>query len=70
MTFDGIINIATGLSASSKLWKNEKVQWSSLVDKLKTQHKTTETYEQFIRAPKDEQGKIKRCWRVCGWFSS
>ena len=59
MIHDGVLDIATGLSASSKIWKNEKILWSSLVEKLKTEHKTIETYKQFINAPKDEQSKIK-----------
>ena len=56
MKFDGSINIATGLSVESKIWKNEKLEWSKLVDRLSKPIITSETYKQFITAPKDEQG--------------
>lgn len=59
MEFDGLVNIATGLSASSKYWKNEEIQWSDLASKLTTEYKTNETYAEFMRASKADQSKIK-----------
>ena len=59
MIYDGMLDIAIGLSANSKTWKNEKISWGELVQKLKSEHRTIETFKQFISAPKDEQGKIK-----------
>ena len=57
--FDNIIDIATGLSASTKKWKNQKVKWSKLLDKLSKPVVTNETHAQFIAANKADQSKIK-----------
>lgn len=54
-----MLNIAVGLSASSKFWKNTKMLWSDLAKKLATPTVTAETYKQFIGATKAEQSKIK-----------
>jgi len=59
MEYNYTIDIATGLSAKSKTWKNKKILWSDFVDKIKEEHKTTETYKEFIIASKEEQLKIK-----------
>lgn len=59
MKHDGIIDIAIGLSAKSKIWKNKKFQWSELVQRLSEEHKTTETFKEYIASSKEEQGKIK-----------
>lgn len=59
MEFDGLVNIATGLSANSKSWKNEEILWSELATKLTTEYKTNETYAEFMRASKADQSKIK-----------
>lgn len=65
---DGYINIATGLSMSSKSWKNIKLKWSELLDKLATPVRTNENYAQFIKAPKSEQSKIKDVGGFVGGF--
>lgn len=65
---DGSINIAVGLSATSKVWKNTKIPWSELVAKLSEATKTSETYKQFISANKTEQGKIKDVGGFVGGF--
>ena len=59
MKHDGQITIATGLSAGSKKWKNKELQWSELVQRLSENHKTKETYKEYIAANKAEQLKIK-----------
>ncbi len=59
MKFNGEINIATGFSAGAKVWKNKKLLWSDFVEKISEEHKTTETYKEFVAAPKEEQVKIK-----------
>lgn len=53
------LNIALGLGAKSRVWKNQTWLWSDLVNKLTTEYKTTETYAEFMAASKDEQSKIK-----------
>ena len=59
LQYDGTVDIATGLSYNSKVWKNVSVKWSRLAQKLSEPVITSETYKQFISATKDEQGRIK-----------
>lgn len=59
MKFDGSIDVAVGMSAKSKIWKNKKFQWSELVQKLSEEHKTTETFKEYIASSKEDQAKIK-----------
>lgn len=59
MKYDGILNLAVGLSARSKVWKNQKWRWSSFVAKIKEGHQTSETIKEYHSASKAEQSKIK-----------
>ena len=59
MKYDGPINVASGMSAKSKVWKNETWQWSTLVNRLLEENRTNETYKEFINASKIDQSKIK-----------
>lgn len=65
---DGNLSIAIGLNASSKVWKNTKLKWSVLVNKLATPVVTKETYKQFISASKSDQSKIKDVGGFVGGF--
>lgn len=56
---NGNLDIAVGLSAGSKSWKNKNIAWSELLQKLSTVVRTSETFDQFIKATKAEQSKIK-----------
>jgi len=56
---DGKINIATGRSAKSKVWKNTTMLYSEFVKKLKEPHHTNETYREFLASTKEEQSHIK-----------
>lgn len=68
LKYNGPINIAVGLSATSKVWKNTKMAWSDLVKKLSEAVVTAESYKQFISASKAEQGKIKDVGGFVGGF--
>lgn len=68
LTHDASINIAVGLSATSKVWKNKQLLWSELVSKLSEATRTAETYKQFIGASKAEQAKIKDIGGFVGGF--
>ena len=59
ITHDGSINIATGLSKDTRVWKNKKILYSEFVQKLSEDTKTNETHKEFLSATKDEQSKIK-----------
>lgn len=68
LEYDGNLSIAVGLNVSSKIWKNTKITWSNLVQKLATPVVTAETYKRFINATKEEQSKIKDVGGFVGGF--
>lgn len=53
------IDIAVGLSIRSKVWKNKKVKWQAIKNKLKDAAITKVTLKQYLKANKDERLKIK-----------
>lgn len=59
MRYDGILDIATGMSAKSKVWRNKKMKWCDLVTRLRSENKTNESLKEFKLATKAEQLKIK-----------
>lgn len=56
---DGVLDIAVGLNAKVKVWKNKKIQWSELLERLSRPVVTPETHKQFMAASKQEQQHIK-----------
>lgn len=68
LIYDGNLSIAIGLNVASKTWKNTKLNWSNLVQRLATPVVTAETYKQFMSATKDEQSKIKDVGGFVGGF--
>ena len=68
LLYDDKIDIATGLSFNTKVWKNKKLLWSKVVAKLSTAIQTAETYKEFISASKEEQGRIKDVGGFVGGF--
>lgn len=66
--YDQNLSIAIGLNKDSKTWKNTKLPWSGLVQKLSIPVITAESYKQFINATKDEQSKIKDVGGFVGGF--
>lgn len=68
LVYDSNLSIAVGLNVSSKSWKNTKITWHDLVQKLATPVVTAETYKQFINATKEEQSKIKDVGGFVGGF--
>ncbi len=59
MQYDGSIVVATGRSRFDTAWKNHKITWSKLVDKLKDTYRTRETVAAYRGMSKDKQDKIK-----------
>lgn len=59
MEHNGVLNLAVGMSARSKVWKNKNLNWSDIVERLLEENKTNETYKEYISASKQEQSKIK-----------
>lgn len=68
LKYDTGLNIATGLNVASKVWKNTRIMWSELVDRLSRPVVTNETYRRFMEASKDEQCKIKDVGGFVGGF--
>lgn len=68
LEYDANLSIAIGLSVASKVWKNTKITWGALVQKLSEPVVTAETYKQFMHATKDEQSKIKDVGGFVGGF--
>lgn len=57
--FDGVFNIATGKSRKSKTWKNNRVSWSKILQRLAKTTRTAERYVDFVNMPKEKQDEIK-----------
>ncbi len=57
--FDGSLPIAAGKNRMEKHWKNKTMTWSSLLKRLETVTRTTETYREYMAMPKAEQDQIK-----------
>jgi putative DNA primase/helicase len=56
---DGTVEIATGRSRRETSWKNKELQWSVLLDKLSTTHRTAETHAEYLSSKKTRQDEIK-----------
>lgn len=54
-----IIDIAVARSRKTRKWQNKKMDWSELVQKLSTTHRTAETFKQYNSSPRDRQAEIK-----------
>lgn len=65
---NNLLDIATGLSASSASWKNVSITWDELVKRLKAVQRTSETYREYVSAKKTEQSKIKDIGGFVGGF--
>lgn len=59
MQHDIKLNIAVGVSAESKSWKNKDINWSELLKRLSKPVETTETFKEFIAMSKSDQHKVK-----------
>jgi len=56
---DGTLSIAIGKSRKEVHWKNEKILWSELVERLAHTTVTHETMSEYLAAPKARQDEIK-----------
>ena len=68
MKYDGKLDIAVGLSAKTKKWKNQSIDWSELVSRLTEEHRTSETLKEFLAAPKETQTEIKDVGGLVGGY--
>lgn len=56
---DGPLTIAVGRSRKETDWKNREYLWSELADRLSRTNRTGETYAEYKKLPKAQQGQIK-----------
>lgn len=70
VTHDETLDIAIGKSRKETNWKNKEMQWSELVNRLQTTHRTAETYTEYITAKKTRQDEIKDIGGFVGGFLS
>ena len=59
MKFDQELDIAVGVSRKQKKWKNTRMYWSHLVEKLSSTVRTPETIADYKKMPKSKQDDIK-----------
>lgn len=56
---DKKITISIGKSREEKRWKNKKMLWSDLLDRLCETHKTSESENEYLNFPKSKRDEIK-----------
>ncbi|ABO49730.1 virulence-associated E family protein [Desulforamulus reducens MI-1] len=56
---DGNISIAVGRSRKETNWKNKDMLWSAMVDRLSRTNRTGETFAEYKKLSKSQQGQIK-----------
>ncbi|MBQ9486357.1 MAG: hypothetical protein IJU91_00950 [Selenomonadaceae bacterium] len=56
---DGLLNISTGSSRKTKVWKQKQISWSALLQRLSTTKRTNETQAEYFRLGKVRQDEIK-----------
>lgn len=54
-----MLDIATGVSARTKRWKNNRIMWSELLTRLSNPVVTNETYSEYKSADKQTKSNIK-----------
>jgi hypothetical protein len=65
---DKSFDIATGRSRKENHWKNKKITWNELVEKLRKTHRTAETRAEYASAKKEQQDEIKDIGGFVGGF--
>lgn len=53
------IKISVAQNRKSLKWVTEELDWSEFIQRISNPHKTTETYEQFIKMKKSQQDELK-----------
>lgn len=56
---DKKITISIGKSREEKRWKNKKLLWSELLERLSETHRTSETENEYLNSPKSRRDEIK-----------
>lgn len=56
---DGLLTISIGNSRRAKVWKQKQIPWSTLIKRLGTTKRTSETQAEFLKMDKARQDEIK-----------
>lgn len=56
---DRELDVATGTSRKTKKWKNKRMPWSGLLDRLSNVTRTGETVAEYARMSRERQSEIK-----------
>lgn len=59
VAYDKKITISIGKSREEKRWKNKKLLWSELLERLSETHHTSETENEYLNFPKSKRDEIK-----------
>lgn len=64
------LNIAVGAGAQSAQWRNTRIKWSELLEKLSHPIVTKETYDAFMRMSREDQQRVKDVGAFVGGYLS
>jgi putative DNA primase/helicase len=59
VAYDKKLTISIGKSREEKRWKNKKLLWSDLLERLSETHRTSETENEYLNTPKSRRDEIK-----------
>lgn len=65
---DKTLDIAVGNSRKTKVWKNQPVAWSALLDRMATPTRTSETLAEYRAMSRDQQSRVKDCGGFVGGY--
>lgn len=65
---DLLLDIATANSRKAKTWKNSKMKWSEILDRLRTTTRTPETAAEYKRMSRDQQADVKDTGAFVGGY--
>lgn len=59
ITYDRALDVALGNNRKTKHWKNKQLTWSSLLDRLAKETRTSETMAEYKAMSRDQQADVK-----------
>jgi predicted P-loop ATPase len=68
VTHDRALDIALGNNRRTKQWKNKRVKWSELLDKLAKTTRTAETVAEYRVMSRERQAEVKDCGGFVGGY--
>ena len=65
---DTLLAVALGNSRKTKTWKNRKIKWSEMLDRLSKTTRTPETVAEYRAMSRDQQANAKDCGGFVGGY--